>query len=148
MKSTTNAPSPTVPSPTELMRLAMPWQSWMIEQSRLWVQGQARGLSVLERFNDGWLRRRRAGADEALTMIDRMAATEDPAERAELCSRWLTSLTERMGEDFRSVNDCFDGLSREALAELRTETEEPPREKAGAHGGTRSAAAAAAKQVA
>ncbi len=163
MKSLSSLPSSALPSLDDWMQYGLPWQNLAIEQSRVWFQVQARSLTVLERFSDDWLRRRRAGADAALKLVEGMAATEDSAERAELGSRWLTGLTERLGEDVRSLNDCLDDLSRTALAELRTEagresradkgtlspTDLPPTEEAGPRRSTRvAAAAAAAKQAA
>lgn len=116
----------------DLAALTMPWQGLLLRQSRLWFQEQARAMIALERFNDDWLRRRRASAEDAMRTLDRMAATEDMGERVELCSRWMTGVAERMGDDLRSAGACFTRLNSEGTAEAAAPDSPPDRMASGA----------------
>ncbi|AWK89975.1 hypothetical protein [Azospirillum thermophilum] len=138
----TSQPSTPTPIPTiaDLAKVWTPWQTVLSDQTRLWLRGQAQALAALERFNEDWLRRRRAGVNAALAALDRMNATDDAAERNAIANAWATEAAGRWVEDMKSMADCMEAVTKETMASGGEAAER----SASAAGGLRAAARATA----
>lgn len=136
----TSQPSTPLPSITDLAKAWTPWQTVLSDQTRLWLRGQAQALEALERYNEGWLRRRQAAVSAALGALDRMAATDDVAERSAIANAWMTEAAGRWVEDMKSMADCMEAVTKETAATGSEAAERHP----SAGGGLRAAARATA----
>ncbi|WP_448203897.1 hypothetical protein [Azospirillum sp. sgz302134] len=89
-----------------------PFQQAMLDQSRLWLTSQMQALAAMERFNEGWMRRRRADLEGALAVVERMSAAGDPGAQGAALNEWLSGCSQRVAEDLQSMSDCLSAVAR------------------------------------
>ena len=88
-----------------------------------WLRCQAGMLKATEPIANGWIERRRQGANAAFDAFEKLAACGDIREAASVQREWFEGSMKRLDADLRAFVEHATSLSQEAVAATRREAE-------------------------
>jgi hypothetical protein len=81
---------------------------------RIWLQWQAGFLNAAAPATADWFRRRCAGTEAALHVLERLGSCRDGLDVSKVQREWIEEETQRLQEDWRALADQAFLWSREA----------------------------------